>query len=32
MKKQIGNFIVENTGDLLLVKDLTGNVLKGESG
>jgi|TARA_R110000851_G_scaffold26094_1_gene74359 hypothetical protein len=31
MKKQIGNFIVENTGDLLLVKDLTGNVLKGEA-
>ena len=31
MKQQIGNFIVESTGDLLMVKDLNGNVLKGES-
>ena len=31
MKKQIGNFIVECTGDLLLIKDLKGNVLKGEA-
>ena len=31
MKKQIGNFIVECTGDLLMVKDLNGTVLKGEA-
>jgi len=31
MKQQIGNFIVELGNDLLMVKDLKGNVLKGES-
>jgi hypothetical protein len=31
MKQQIGNFIVECTGDLLMIKDLNGTVIKGES-
>tara|TARA_R110000751_G_scaffold293328_1_gene400863 strand:+ start:206 stop:394 length:189 start_codon:yes stop_codon:yes gene_type:complete len=31
MKQQIGNFIVECTGDLLMVKDLKGTVIKGEA-
>ena len=31
MKQQIGNFIVELGNDLLMVKDLKGNVIKGES-
>tara|TARA_R100001443_G_scaffold113792_1_gene128978 strand:+ start:268 stop:456 length:189 start_codon:yes stop_codon:yes gene_type:complete len=31
MKQQIGNFIVELGNDLLMIKDLKGNVLKGEA-
>ena len=31
MKQQIGNFVVELGNDLLLIKDLKGNVLKGEA-
>jgi len=31
MKQQIGNFIVELGNELLMIKDLKGNVLKGES-
>ena len=31
MKQQIGNFVVELGNDLLLIKDLKVNVLKGEA-
>ena len=29
MKQQIGNFIVELSNELLMIKDLKGNVVKG---
>jgi len=31
MKQQIGNFVVELVNDLLLIKDLKGNVVKGQA-